>query len=255
MTARVVASASGNAELPDGRLEVRRELRFLRGVGPHADRLDPRRPASRARFQRCPARGDEPDRHAAIPNQGATEVATRGPAPTCRWLAEHAAAVVARRQRGRELIPKRAAPAAAAKHRRDNDDNDDGNDGSPTDDQSLHRVTSCSQLVIVLQPLQTPAHRCSFPAGRDARSDDRRALGSAACRGPAIHSSQQERSQAQPRRSTRRCPANGASDQAPPPDEAQSACRSRDRLWRTRGAPRWPRREGWRLGVVSSARG
>jgi hypothetical protein len=51
-----------------------------------------------------------------------------------------------RRQRGSELIAKRAAPAPAAQHRRDHDDNDDGNDGSPTDDQSLHRLTSCSQL-------------------------------------------------------------------------------------------------------------
>jgi hypothetical protein len=97
------------------------------------------------RFQRCPARGDEPDPHAGDPEPVRTEVATPGPAPTCQWLAEHAAAVVARRQRGRELIPKRAAPAPAAEHRRDHDDNDDGNDGSPTDDQSLHRVTSYSQ--------------------------------------------------------------------------------------------------------------
>jgi hypothetical protein len=143
--------------------------------GPHADCLYPgalpgvAQPVSMLVPRGATTAIDVP----ALPNLWATEVAPRGRHRRVRGSRSTRPRSSHRRQRGRELIPKRAAPAPAAQHRRDHDDNDDGNDGSPTDDQSLHRVTSCSQLVFVLQPLQTPAHRCSFPAGRDARSDER----------------------------------------------------------------------------------
>jgi hypothetical protein len=59
------------------------------------------------------------------------------------------------------LIPKGAAPAAA-EHRRENHGNDDDNDSGPTDDQSLHDVTSWSQTVMSL--IQCRRHVITVPS-------------------------------------------------------------------------------------------